>query len=217
MTNKNEFFILILKMGAWTKGTGLRFDKLYQEKGGIKILLGMYQNGCTYEKIGEYFGISRQRIEQILKKLSPPIPNRIVYPSLIEEKKRTNPNILIRFSKASKSSAWFKGKLGEVIFYNLTKSNYNGTRSTNDFNLNGLKIDVKICLTKWFPKNSRKGYWKFRTNDKQRTIVDFFFIIAGMDHYLIPASAIKKNDNYISLGFRKYKITEERKNVLLSR
>ena len=51
------------------KFSAIRFEKEHGNKGGLAKLVSMRINGATFQEIGDYFGLTRNRISQICQSL----------------------------------------------------------------------------------------------------------------------------------------------------
>ncbi len=197
--------------GSWSITPGEIFDRNHSDKGGIKILIGMRKNGATLQRIGHYFGITRERVRQICEKLNLEKFDGVFTPrSIVERILNSNPYLRLKFLNQAESNIK-KGLIAEALFYSLNRNaaKYNGIHAPVDFDLNGTAVEVKYCGAKFYPAKKRyPDYcaYRFSLKSHQKDLAKYIFVVTPESNYFIPSFEIKGECCYLSQRFGKYKI-----------
>lgn len=137
--------------------------------------VNLYNQGKTLREIGEEFGVSRQRVWQVLKPLAKKITTNHTKKY---SKKCPRPEEIFVAKKLEKMGATV-----EIQVYN----NY------YDLLVNGLKVEIKHRTKVHGLGNGSKGYSFLNLIPKYP--IDFFIFICGelesATFYIIPASKVK--------------------------
>ena len=164
----------------------------------------------TLREIGDRFGLTRERIRQIYKRIYD-----IEYTEVVNKRKgiRTEAHsserllrsqIENKLKRIKTDSACFKGVMAEFLFYK--KCDLLGYdvalrgfgKHIYDADVNGLKVEIKSCHShkKMHPK-SNQTYYHINPKQKQLNIVDFLAIFIAPENfwYILPKREFTKADS----------------------
>jgi hypothetical protein len=186
------------------------------EKYGSKFLedIESLRGGClTLKKIGDIYGITRERIRQIYVRIYDE-----PYTVIVEKKKEYNKkaeeeyrlfrlHIERKLKRCKQSGNIFKATISEYTFYKKCLSlGYDVSMRTfghhvYDSDVNGYKIEIKTSThPKIYYKNSKQEYYHANIRKEQTDIIDFLaFYISDDDFwYIVPRSVLSGSEGFFA-------------------
>ncbi len=180
----------------------------------------------TLAKIGNKYGLSRERIRQIYPKFFKEEYTEVAHgkhvATLARKEKEYEEHMVFdnRLKRAKKNCTTYIGIIAENLFKNKCESlgyavkMMNG-HHINDAEVNGIPVDIKSRTESaiYGKCKSHQKYYHFNTTDKQRKAVKFFpfFLFDENSWYIFPVEEIKSNTFFVPKydieynGYHKYR------------
>ena len=199
--------------GPWHDGSAT-FEQIHKDKGGLMVLAGMWKNGATLQKIGDYFGLTRERVRQIVEKFGY-YKNPVKAKSIVKNTIQHSPKLSLKYGNYKEGSRGAKGKMGEILFQELFPDfKFNGHGAHCDFSNGIINIEIKKPCTKWFYVNKKNGrvyggQYKINLTKYEKEHSDFVYIITPLHTYLIPAEILINGGTVLTPKFDRYIINPD--------